>query len=885
MGNFWDLKLAGFLHDPPDKALRIAGHEQRRDQFLLEPLGIKITPIVKQADYISSAMQRINIFEELEGIVVDCSSRSNVPRFHHTLSAQFKEAEIGKWISSQGYEKSLMDKSWSNRLLKMKSSDSRKTYYTIWRLLPFLDLNYSDLPAETRMPDHTIWDHLDITSALVPTVESGAALFAFKVAPVQEFIEKSRKASDLWAGSHILSYLVFKALTAVVEEWGPDAVIFPNLREQPLMDYWLNNNQIAVSYQKKALEISNIPNTFLALIPKDKVRDTEENVRQHFVESWKQIANNAREELAKKGIQQDECFERIWERQIINAFQVTTAWFEWPSPMNDSKVVSSWFTTITKGEFKLPPDLVGKYENWLRQYSLAEKDSELKGKYSLNAGALYGLYYELLGHLLKQKSRLFESEQEPEEAGSEVSGRCSCCGIRNPVHTEDVPIGKYWGNIQVSLRGDFREKERLCAVCLVKRLYKNYFFKEFGIRKESFSVATIATKTFVEECKNNRELTQGFLDLWNAEIGRQIRPMADDIDDFEGEWLYKESYSQTYLSNIGIKANEAKIEEIKMKLDELYKAVFDTDKSPPKYYAILIMDGDRIGEKLRGKGLPKVSKFLHYSIDRELEKHEKYRSFLDSDRILNPNVHIAISRVLKDFSIKIVDKIISKYQGSLIYSGGDDLLAFLPAEKALEAAKDVNEAFGKDFCEVNGERIMLMGKGSTMSASIVYAHYSYPLYDALAKARQALKKAKNEYGRQAFVLTSLKRSGQITSAGAKWPIAQPMIDIASKVSDQELIFPKFIYELLQEAPILGGISEEIWSSYLRQLLARHVNEKNVKGPKKEEVVDSVVRAIVKSVQSLKEINDDKEKEGRIVINVLAEVGNILKILYEAKRGD
>ena len=881
----WDSKLAGFLHDPPDKALRIAGHEERRDKFLLEPLGIKITPTVKQADYISSAMQRINIVEELERMIVDYAhyaSRSNVPRFHHTLSAQFKELEIDKWISSQGYEKSLMDESWSNRILKMKTSDPKKTYYTIWRLLPFLDEKYTDLPAETRMPDHTIWDHLDITSALVPTIESGAALLAFKVAPVQEFIEKSRKASDLWAGSHILSYLVFKALIAVVEECGPDAVIFPNLREQPLMDHWLNGNQIRVNYQKKTLEVSNIPNTFLTLIPKDKVRDTTEKVKQYFVESWKQIANNAKEELTKRGIQQDECFERIWERQIINAFQVTTAWFEWPAPMNDSKVVSSWFTTITKGEFKLPPDLVDKYEKWLRQYDPAEKESEIKGKYSLNAGALYGLYYELLGHLLKQKSMLFESEQEPEEEGSEVSGRCSCCGIRNPVHTEGIPIAEYWRHIQVSLRSDFRKKERLCAVCLVKRLYKSYFYKELDIRKESSSVATIATKTFVEECKKKKDLTQNFLDIWNAEIGAQIG-YIEDLDNFEGEWLYTESYSPTYLSNVGVKPDEAKIEEIKRRLAELYTAVYGTKKSPPKYYAILIMDGDRIGDKLRGKGLPKVSNFLHYSINRELEKHEKYRSFLESDRILNPNVHIAISRALKDFSIKIVDKIISRYKGSLIYSGGDDLLAFLPAEKALEAAKDVNEAFDKDFYEVNGEKIMLMGKGSTMSASITYTHYSYPLYDALAKARQALKKAKKEYERQAFVLTSLKRSGQITSAGAKWSIAQPMLDVASKVAEQEL-FPKFIYELLQEAPVLGDISEEAWSSYLSHLLARHVNEKKANGPKKKELVDSIVRAIVNGAQSLKEINADKKKEGKIGFNVIAEVGNMLKILNEAKGG-
>ncbi|MCW3996678.1 MAG: type III-B CRISPR-associated protein Cas10/Cmr2 [Candidatus Bathyarchaeota archaeon] len=873
MGNFWDLKLAGFLHDPPDKALRIAGHEERRDRFLLEPLGIKVTPIVKQADYISSAMQRINIFNELEGIIVDYSSRSNTPRVHHTISAQFKELELDKWISSQGYEKSLIDDSWSRSILKWKTSDPKKTYYTIWRLLPFLERKYWDLPAETRMPDHTIWDHLDITSALVPTIEKGAVLLSFKVAPVQEFIEKSRKASDLWAGSHILSYLVFKALTAVIEEWGPDAVIFPHLREQPLMDHWLNVNQINVNYPKETLEISNIPNTFLALIPKDKIIDAAESVKQHFVESWMEIANSAKGELRKRGIQQDECFERIWGRQITNAFQVTVAWLEWPSPMNDSKVVNGWFKSLTTSEFKLPSDLVDKYGNWLKQYNL-DDSSELAGRYTLNAGALYGLYYELLGHLLKQKSFLFESEQEPEEEGSAVSGRCSCCGIRNPVHNEGISIVNYWRDICASFKGDFGEKEKLCAVCLVKRLYKYYFKKEFGISKESFSVATIATKPFVEECKKCKDQTQDFLHLWNAEIGRQIGYITDSLDNFEGEWLYQESYSPAYLSCNGINLDKTKIDKLKKKLNELYNKV---GSSPSKYYAVLIMDGDRLGDKLRGKSLPKISKFLHYSISRELERHEKYRAFLESNRILNPNVHIATSRALKDFSTKIVDQIIGKYHGRLIYSGGDDLLAFLPAENALEAAKDVNETFGMDFYEVNGQKIMLLGKDSTMSAGIIYAHYSHPLYDALSKARQALKKAKNDYNRQAFVLFSLKRSGQMTFAGAKWDVAQPMLDIVSKVTDQEL-FPKFIYEIIQKAPILGGISEDAWSSYLSQILLRHVNEKAPKSHNKEELVNYIVSLIVSCARIIEAINMERKK------NVIAEVGNMLKVLYEAKRG-
>jgi len=169
-----------------------------------------------------------------------------------------------------------------------------------------------------------------------------------------------------------------------------------------------------------------------------------------------------------------------------------------------------------------------------------------------------------------------------------------------------------------------------------------------------------------------------------------------------------------------------------------------------------------------------------------------------------------------------------------------------------------------------------------MSAGIVYAHYSYPLYDALVKARKALKDAKNKYKRQAFVFTSLKRAGQITSVGSKWrqdelDIAQSMLNIASKVAKEELIFPKFVYELLQEAPTLSGISEEAFSSYFRYLLTRHINDRRVEATAKRELVDSVTSAIINSTQSF--------KKHAIEVNAFLEVGNMLKILYEVKRGD
>src|SRR6185437_4355159 len=90
------------------------------------------------------------------------------------------------------------------------------------------------LPADTRVPDHTIWAHLDLVSAfagafaLDPAGE--CALLTVALGPVQDFIAAARKASDLWAGSHLLSTLAWQAMKVVCERLGPDAVLFPNLR-------------------------------------------------------------------------------------------------------------------------------------------------------------------------------------------------------------------------------------------------------------------------------------------------------------------------------------------------------------------------------------------------------------------------------------------------------------------------------------------------------------------------------------------------------------------------------------------------------------------------------------------------------------------------------
>jgi len=69
--------------------------------------------------------------------------------------------------------------------------------------------------ADTRVPNHSIIDHLEITAALQSCKKDGkidAALVMFAIGPVQELIAQARKTVDLWAGSYLLSYLTYKAI-------------------------------------------------------------------------------------------------------------------------------------------------------------------------------------------------------------------------------------------------------------------------------------------------------------------------------------------------------------------------------------------------------------------------------------------------------------------------------------------------------------------------------------------------------------------------------------------------------------------------------------------------------------------------------------------------
>jgi CRISPR-associated protein Cmr2 len=143
---------------------------------------------------------------------------------------------------------------------------------------------------------------------------------------------------------------------------------------------------------------------------------------------------------------------------------------------------------------------------------------------------------------------------------------------------------------------------------------------------------------------------------------------------------------------------------------------------PGPYYALLHADGDHMGSTIDG--------------------------------LRTPQAHAAISAALNRFAGQ-VEGIVAEHGGAAVYSGGDDVLAFLPLHKALACAVILANLFAAELAAFAAE-----GEAPpSLSAGIAITHHIEPLADALRLARAAEHAAKQVQGKNALAIVLSKRSG------------------------------------------------------------------------------------------------------------------------------
>jgi hypothetical protein len=98
--------------------------------------------------------------------------------------------------------------------------------------------------------------------------------------------------------------------------------------------------------------------------------------------------------------------------------------------------------------------------------------------------------------------------------------------------------------------------------------------------------------------------------------------------------------------------------------------------------------------------------------------------------------------------------------GRAVYAGGDDLVGLLPAAQALPVAQRCREVFV--------QRASGLLRRPRVSTGLVFFHHSYPLQEALHRAREALAAAKARPGKDQLSVVVLRRGGERAAAVLPW---------------------------------------------------------------------------------------------------------------------
>ena len=306
--------------------------------------------------------------------------------------------------------------------------------------------------------------------------------------------------------------------------------------------------------------------------------------------------------------------------------------------------------------------------------------------------------------------------------------KSSLDGARDSVLTKNKRIRK---NLSIKLR--LGKGEQLCAVALTKRLGGgNIHFP---------SVVRVAADTWIRGVigsgKEEKELER-------IKLLNQISEKCQGINGFSSGtgYLYKDAfgydgqvlYPPRLLKFLGDKTDpkekndsdgyednqtpedHEKLREIKRCVDRLQNTGEDCFGlgEPDRYLAILVADGDHMGKAINNLKADKKN------------PAEKHREF---------------SRNLSAFANTARDIVESQNNGVLVYSGGDDVLAFLPVDKCLSAARKLHDEFGAlNLLEDSSGKLH---GGLTLSIGIAIAHAFEPMEDLILYGKNAEKSAKS----------------------------------------------------------------------------------------------------------------------------------------------
>lgn len=241
------------------------------------------------------------------------------------------------------------------------------------------------------------------------------------------------------------------------------------------------------------------------------------------------------------------------------------------------------------------------------------------------------------------------------------------------------------------------------------------------------------------------------------------------------------------------------------------------NRSPANYLAVLVQDLDSMGRFLRGVPVVKAGREISIAV--------------------LPGVHGQVSAELLHVAAAQRSALeSSELLGTPVYAGGDDLLAFTPAAKALDAAVRCHNLVA--------ERESL----PDASTAVLFFHYHASIQQAMGEARRLLDQAKARVrGKHALAVGYLRRSGVSEASVQPWnaygDTSSADLFGVFRADAEHRLSPRLLADLDRDAAELSSlvtVPGGIYRQEITRLVGRHLADPDGSRGIARAIADSLV---------------------------------------------
>ena len=272
--------------------------------------------------------------------------------------------------------------------------------------------------------------------------------------------------------------------------------------------------------------------------------------------------------------------------------------------------------------------------------------------------------------------------------------------------------------------------EQLDCAGIVKRL---------GGNSEQFTPVTrVAADAWLQGLPENElsKLCNAYEPLIALNLATRVKGNQGIYADFpfDAQLLYLNRLDAALSDN----KNNADASEKLSNLKNVLKPIWHKYGEPCSYWAMLLADGDRMGELL--------------------------------DKAKTIEEHQEITEALSTFAESVPAKM-RDFWAQCVYAGGDDVLGFVALDKAVDCADALRQAFSACLKKVSD--VLKAEKAPTLSVGLAICHISTPLGNVRRLAKHAEKVAKGDnypadQQRNGLGITLSVRSGSDSDWRVQW---------------------------------------------------------------------------------------------------------------------